>query len=541
MRSLDLQTQFHYSQVPRAACACSGGDQIPLDYAGQDASEYWNEIHGHVKAEIFEDLATRGESGWTGLETFPKVVGLADGPAPKAAMGSASGKRNWAGNVVWKSAVVTPATCDELAAAMRSASSQMRALGRGHSFTACCDTEGTIVSLAKLNAVVEFDEENGLLTVEAGITYTKLFQFLKNTKWALANVASLPHVTVGGAFSTGTHGSSGLGPDGRALLGNLSSQATRLRFMAADGKIVTYEKGVDAEFDAARTGIGCLGVLVEATLQLVPTYNVAQVCYRGMAVEALIVNFMPMLHSCDSFSALIDFPADEVYMFVSRQRVAAGDTRVPEYPPTLWGGTISADGFTMAGSSNPGTHTAPWHEVLFYHVSGGDEGKATDLWKGYTELQMEYFVDLADYDAALRAAWKCARQWGDCTETDRLFRACELRVVRADSADSLLSPVRGRDSLVIHFSISTNFGEMVESGFGNGTVGQRALDCCTEMESALAPFAPRPHWGKLFTMGADALSDVYGSEAIRQFRKLANKHDPEGKFRNDWVTQLLFD
>lgn len=266
-----------------------------------------------------------------------------------------------------------------------------------------------------------------------------------------------------------------------------------------------------------------------------------QVCYRGMAVADLIDHFMPMLQSCDSFSALIDFPADEVYMFVSRQRVAAGDTHVPDYPRTLWGGQISEDGFTMGGASNPGTHTAPWHEVLFYHVSGGDEGKASDLWKDYTELQLEYFVDLADCDAALRATWQCARQWTDHSATDRLFRACELRVVRADSAESLLSPVRGRDSLVIHFSISTGFGAMVESGNGNGTVGQRALDCCAEMEAALAPFGPRPHWGKLFTMGAGELVGVYGADAISQFRELAKTHDPEGKFRNEWVSALLFD
>ena len=184
-----------------------GGEDIPLDYAGKDASDYWNEIHGHMKAEILEDLATR-EGSWTGLEILPIVVGLADGPPPEDAVGTQ--RRNWAGNVEWSSVVISPDTREELATAVRDAPGRVRAIGRGHSFTPACDSEGTIISLAKLNSVLEFDQTNGLLTVEAGITYTQLFQFLTGTAWALDNVASLPHVTVGGAFSTGTHGSSGV-------------------------------------------------------------------------------------------------------------------------------------------------------------------------------------------------------------------------------------------------------------------------------------------------------------------------------------------
>ena len=35
-----------------------------------------------------------------------------------------------------------------------------------------------------------------------------------NTAWALQNTASLPHFTIAGALSMGTHGSSGLHEDG---------------------------------------------------------------------------------------------------------------------------------------------------------------------------------------------------------------------------------------------------------------------------------------------------------------------------------------
>ena len=47
--------------------------------------------------------------------------------------------------------------------------------------------------------------------------------------------------------------------------------------------------------------------------------------------------------------------------------------------------------------------------------------------------------------------------------------------------------------------------------------------------------------GKLFTLGKEDVEAVYGAGAISEFRALAAKHDPEAKFRNDWVAALLFE
>ena len=44
-----------------------GGQDIPMQFAGKDASAYWNDIHGHVKFDILEDL-TMGEGFNTGLD-----------------------------------------------------------------------------------------------------------------------------------------------------------------------------------------------------------------------------------------------------------------------------------------------------------------------------------------------------------------------------------------------------------------------------------------------------------------------------------------
>ena len=59
-----------------------------------------------------------------------------------------------------------------------------------------------------------------------------------------------------------------------------------------------------------------------------------------------------------------------------------------------------------------------------------------------------------------------------------------------------------------------------------------------QMEAALAPYKPRPHWGKLFTMARSEVQARY--ERLGDFRTLLGKYDPEGKFRNAFVNEYLF-
>jgi xylitol oxidase len=58
------------------------------------------------------------------------------------------------------------------------------------------------------------------------------------------------------------------------------------------------------------------------------------------------------------------------------------------------------------------------------------------------------------------------------------------------------------------------------------------------LETALAPFDPRPHWGKLFVMDAHEIQSRY--PRLADFRDLANRLDPHGKFRNDYIDTYVF-
>jgi xylitol oxidase len=58
------------------------------------------------------------------------------------------------------------------------------------------------------------------------------------------------------------------------------------------------------------------------------------------------------------------------------------------------------------------------------------------------------------------------------------------------------------------------------------------------MEEALAPFNARPHWGKLFHADAGSVATLY--PRFSDFKDLAERMDPEHKFRNEFLARKVF-
>src|ERR1022692_5116878 len=114
---------------------------------------------------------------------------------------------NWAGNVRFSASQVhRPASVPELQRLV-AASSRVRALGTGHSFSPIADTPGTLISVAGLPKIIDVDARRRSVTVSAGLTYGELAPDLHKRGYALRNLASLPQLSVAGACATATHGS----------------------------------------------------------------------------------------------------------------------------------------------------------------------------------------------------------------------------------------------------------------------------------------------------------------------------------------------
>ena len=115
-------------------------------------------------------------------------------------------ERNWAGNHVYAaSALIRPSSPEELAALL-TAAPRARAIGSRHSFTDLGDSD-LLVSLEAMPPVFALDETAHTVTVGGGSRYGEVSAALEERRWALANLASLPHISLAGAVATGSHGS----------------------------------------------------------------------------------------------------------------------------------------------------------------------------------------------------------------------------------------------------------------------------------------------------------------------------------------------
>ena len=128
---------------------------------------------------------------------------------------------NWGGNYTYRASVVhRPSSLDELSEIVRHAE-RVRVLGTRHSFSDIADAP-ELISLDALPG--EITIEGTTVTVPATLTYSQLAERLREEGLALRNLASLPHISVGGAIATATHGSGN-------RKGNLATQVSVLELM----------------------------------------------------------------------------------------------------------------------------------------------------------------------------------------------------------------------------------------------------------------------------------------------------------------------
>jgi xylitol oxidase len=160
-----------------------------------------------------------------------------------------------------------------------------RRLARGIAFNSIADSRDAFVSLKPMHEMVVVDSHARTATVEAGVTYGALSPYLESKGLALHNLASLPHISVAGACSTGTHGSG----EGN---GNLATAVAALELVNGQGDVVKLSREADGEtFRGAVVGLGALGVITRVTLDVQPTYQVLQYVYQNMSFAQMTNHF----------------------------------------------------------------------------------------------------------------------------------------------------------------------------------------------------------------------------------------------------------
>ena len=413
-------------------------------------------------------------------------------------MRSTTSELNWSGTVTYTAERVERPTSLDQAAEIVAGARRVHGLGTRHSFNDVADTDGVLLDLTGIPTDLVVDAEAGTATMGAGTRYGLVAPEIDRAGFALHNEGSLPHISLGGAIATGTHGSG-------TRLGSLSTAVRSFQVLGADGSTRTVARD-DPDFDGAVLHLGLLGIVTRVTLDVEPTYRMRQDVYGPVPWDVFTEHVADIHAAAYSVCSYTVF-GDEVSSVLLKSRVPAGaaDVAVPDDlygAPKLPG--VPADGHHTARDGSVG----PWWDRLphFPIESVPSVG---------SEVQSEHFVPLRHAAAALDALRPLA---------DRIqphLHVCELRTMAADPF--WLSPSQGEDVLCIAFTWQKHPAEVA------------AL--LPDLEARLAPFGGRPHWGKMSSLDSGAIAALY--PRLDDFRALVRAADPDRTFASAFGERVL--
>jgi L-gulonolactone oxidase len=410
---------------------------------------------------------------------------------------------------------VAPADLDALRRELKEAAtegSHVRVVGSGHSYNDVAIAPETQVSLRHLNRVLHVDSAATQLTVQGGATLRQIRGELGRHGWAFANMGDIDHQSIGGALSTGTHGT-GL------RMPAFASQVVALELMLADGSLVrcSAEDGGDL-WDAARVSLGALGIIVSVTIQAVPAYNLRRsdaVVTREEAFALLAhppetghigLYFMPYIDQVlmwtaertsdpvDKPSALGEWFRDVVKVNHGLNAMGMVARRAPRLVPSL--------SRAFARGIKPETTVDTYDKVFLRPLF-----VRHDAWEFGVPLE-----SASDSVGALLSS----------IEDSRLPYAfpCETRIAPAETA--WLHPTYGRPTACI--------GAAIYPGVDVHAAWERA-------QRAAVALGGRPHWGKWHTLEAAELRGLY--PRWDDFQALRASMDPDGRFGSPSIDRIL--
>jgi xylitol oxidase len=405
--------------------------------------------------------------------------------------------RNWAGNYTYRAQKLhRPSTIEQLQEIFANAPC-VRVLGSRHSFNDIADSS-ELITLEAMPMDVVVDHEADTVSFNAALKYGELVEALNEEGVALHNLASLPHISVAGAVATATHGSG-------ETNGNLATAVVGLELVTSDGQIIAASRG-EPDFDGLVVGLGALGAVTRITLDVEPAYEVRQRVFEALSWEALFEHFDEII-SCGYSVSIFTRWGETIDQIWVKSRV----TDEPEQVESDLFGAVAAavDRHPILGldatSCTPQLGRAgPWADRLPHFRMGFTPSSGE-------ELQSEYLFPRRYAVEAIEAVRSLA---------DEIRPILQISEIRAVAADRLwMSMNYGQDTVGIHFTWKPE-REAVE-------------DMLVQLESVLAPFEARPHWGKLFNANAEAIAPLY--ERMTDFIRLVERLDPRGAFRNSWL------
>jgi hypothetical protein len=450
-----------------------------------------------------------------------------------------------------------PRTEEEVIAILaRHRSGQIRVQGAGHSWSAIVEATDVLVSLAHFSDVTVEDGPGGhVARVGAGATLEKILSDLQKTEFSLPTLGAITRQTIAGATATATHGT------GNASLSSFVRSVRLACYDASGNPIIKTIRGGD-ELLAARVSLGCLGVILELTLELVPRFRMEECMKMHDSLESVLAEEA-------------DWPQQQFLVFPYAWRwYAYHRRRVPEpsahalrrlrwvraYDVLVveWG--LHSLVKTVLGAARlfgVRAVTGFWKQMLpplmrSMPVSGSSETIFTLHTRhhhAYRHVEMELFVpkqhllsaaaflqEAIPFFAGLNTAVS-ASLGGELARANLLD---EFKVLRGQYVHHYLIFFRRVLGEETYLAMNEGGERYSISLFTFEPERRRSAyyAVCSFLARAFARlYLARPHWGKYNPLTAAEIALLY--PGLERFREICRAHDLNGVFQNAYTQAVM--
>jgi FAD/FMN-containing dehydrogenase len=158
---------------------------------------------------------------------------------------------------------ISPLTVDELRAIITTHQPPFAVMGSNYSMGGQAMIEnGTVIDMANLNNIVNFDAANKTITVEAGAIWRQIQEYIDPYHLSVQVMQSYNNFSVGGSLSVNAHARD-------VRFGPTIKSVMSFEIMLADGSVVLASRTKNTDlFNAAIGGYGLLGIIIRATITL---------------------------------------------------------------------------------------------------------------------------------------------------------------------------------------------------------------------------------------------------------------------------------
>lgn len=493
--------------------------------------------------------------------------------------------RTWAGTFwCWPQKYLQPRNIEEIQQTIVNAHKQgktLMATGAGHSASNITMTNEWVVNLDRFNKIVDIKRDpSGRfadVTVEAGARIYELNEQLAKEGLAIQNLGSISDQSVAGIISTGTHGSS-------AYHGLVSQQIVDLTLaVGPKGELVKCSETENSDlFAGALLSLGKLGLIVYATLRVVPAFDLA---WREelMPFAEFRRRLGPQLWTSAEYMRVWWYPyADKCLVWAAdRTGQSAADategapTHTPFFSSTV--GRVVYEGLLWLAVKVAPRLTG-WIERMFVNTMFAPVGevvtgvarsdKAMNMDCRFSQFVNEWAVPMSEAPAVLDELHAVLR---DATTSGAYYvhSPFEVRLLNSTRrASDVPQSSTGRGPIpgnairpLLDYtpdlpyaepdSVSTEQLTLVLNATMFRPFGFNCVydDWYATFEGIMLAHGGRPHWAKNF-LGPDkavsktgaarglrsVIADWYGSR-LDQYRALRQQYDPDGIFLSgvDWA------